>query len=379
MKMLADAYFSLLKQALFSDELEEALSGSAELGRTMLKMKLMPEDVADIHQQALVRLADEHPELKLIDIVANLMAPMMEVSMAYSLALRREQEAKKILKAQLAQAGRMEAIGTMAAGIAHDFNTILGVINGYAELLLDDFLPASANRRYTQQILDASGRARDLILRMLAFARQRPIEPALLDAVALVRETLQMISVTLPPGIALVFETEIERALIVADPMQIQQIVMNLFMNAVDAIDGHGTLRIGIRSEFSSSADGLETNQSSRFCLTVADDGCGMTQEEQRRSFDPFFTTKAPGKGSGLGLSVVYGIVADLSGEIQLRSESGKGTCFSIFLPLANAVQTDSEQSGTALACGQPVVTQPPSSHQSSTTSGESDGPHHGR
>jgi signal transduction histidine kinase len=235
----------------------------------------------------------------------------------------------------------MEAIGTMAAGIAHDFNTILGVINGYAELLLDDFLPASANHRYTQQIIDASARARDLVLHMLAFARQRPIEPVLLDAVALIRETLPMIGITLPPGIALVFEADIERAPVLADPMQIQQIVMNLFMNAVDAIDGHGTLRIGIRPEFAGGADGKASIQPRRFCLTVADDGCGMTPEQQQRAFDPFFTTKAPGKGSGLGLSVVYGTVIDLSGVIQLHSEPGQGTCFSIFLPLAESVQAD--------------------------------------
>lgn len=341
MNLLADTYFSLLKQALFSDEQEEALSGAAELGHRMLKMELMPEDVVEIHQQALVRLSAEHPDLKLSDIAANLMAPMMEVLMAYSLDLRRKQHAKKMLQSQLAHAGRMESIGTMAAGIAHDFNTILGVINGYAELLLDDFLPASANRRYTQQIIDASARARDLILHMLAFARQRPTDPVLLDAVALVRETLDMIRVTLPPGIALVFETEIERAPVLADPMQVQQIVMNLFMNAVDAIDGHGILRIAIQSDLAGGADGKAGVRVRRFCLTVEDNGCGMAQEEQHRVFDPFFTTKAPGKGSGLGLSVVYGTVAELSGEIQLRSAPGKGTCFSIFLPLADAVLPD--------------------------------------
>jgi signal transduction histidine kinase len=349
MNAFADAYFLLLEQALFSDEMEEALSGAAELGRSMLKMKLMPEDVADIHQQALMRLADEQPELKLSDIVANLMVPLMEVLMAYSLDLRSKQDAKKMLKAKLAHAGRMEAAGTMVAGIAHDFNTILGVINGYAELLLDDFLPGSANRRYTQQIIDADARARDLILRMLAFARQRPTDPVLLDAVALVRETLQMIGITLPLGVSLVFDTDIERAPILADPMQIQQIVMNLFMNAVDAIDGHGTLHIGISAKLSAAA-GLESVQARRLCLTVADDGCGMTPDEQRRAFDPFFTTKEPGKGSGLGLSVVYGTVADLSGTIQLHSELGKGTCFTIFLPLADAMITDSDSDQTDAA-----------------------------
>lgn len=155
-----------------------------------------------------------------------------------------------------------------------------------------------------------------------------------------------MISITLLPGVSLVFETEIERAPILADPMQIQQIVMNLFMNAVDAIDGHGTLRIRIGAE----PAGKDPGRPARLCLTVADDGCGMTQEVQRRSFDPFFTTKAPGKGSGLGLSVVYGTVADLAGSIQLHSAPGKGACFSVFLPLADAMPSDSEQADAAPA-----------------------------
>jgi signal transduction histidine kinase len=332
-KMLTDTYFLLVKQALFTDQLEEALIGAAEFGHTMLKMKLMPEDMAEIHQQALVRLVDEYPDLKLADIVANLMTPMMEVSMAYSLALRREQHAQKLTKMQLAQVGRMEAIGTMAAGIAHDFNTILGVINGYAELLIEDFAPASSERRYTQQILDASSRARDLILRMLAFARQKPIDPVLVDVVVLVRDTLDMIRITLPPSMSMVFETDLPHAYLVADPMQIEQIVLNLFMNAVDAIDavdGHGKLDIGITLEDSADAGGVK-----RISVMVADDGCGMPLDVQRRAFDPFFTTKAPGKGSGLGLSVVYGAVADLRGEIKLQSTPETGSCFTIFLPLA--------------------------------------------
>jgi signal transduction histidine kinase len=336
MKTLTDTYFSLLKQALFSNELEEALAGAAELGRTMLKMKLMPEDVAEIHQQALVLLVAEYPALKLRDVVANLMTPMMEVSMAYSLALRREQHAQNLSKIQLAQVGKMEAIGTMAAGIAHDFNTILGVINGYAELLNDECAPASPGRRYTQQILDASSRARDLILRMLAFARQKPIDPILVDVVALVKDTLDLLRITLPAGTTMLFEADLPSAYIVADPMQVQQIVMNLFMNAVDAVDAQGKISIGIGLEDPAAADVAAVK---RICLTVADDGCGMAPDVQRRAFDPFFTTKAPGKGSGLGLSVVYGAVADLRGEIKLHSTPGAGSCFSIFLPLADLSQ----------------------------------------
>lgn len=259
---------------------------------------------------------------------------------------QRAQEAQRASEAMMqvreAQSSRLEAVGTMAAGIAHDFNTILGIINGYAELLSDDFIADSNGAENVRQIIASSFRARDLIVRMLAFARQRPIDPIPLEAVALVRDILKMMRVMLPYGINMKFETDLQHAWMVADPSQIHQIVMNLCTNAADAMHGQGTLDIAIRRSPPLLRDGF--SQSERFCLIVADNGCGMPPEVQQRVFDPFYTTKEPGKGSGLGLSVIYGIVSDLRGEIAIESQVGAGTRFTIHLPLLAQ-----EPSGVAL------------------------------
>jgi signal transduction histidine kinase len=332
-------YFDLLDAALFGADRETALAGAAALGREFFSQGLLPEDYVEVHQEAVRRLARQRPALRLEEVAEALMAPLMELSMAYSLAFRRKREQTEAFKVRAAQAGRLEAIGTMAAGIAHDFNTILGVINGYAELLLDEVGDAPVSRDYAEEVLAASMRARDLIVRMLAFARQTPIAPRVIDAVEFVKDAIKMIRVSLGSGIVLAFRTEFERADTLADPLQIEQVVINLCMNGADAMDGQGKLAIDIVQ--AAPVVGLDGAVQRRFCIVVTDNGSGMTDEVQRRALDPFFTTKAPGKGSGLGLSVVYGIVADLGGEIQIHSELGVGTRFHIFLPLHHPVPAE--------------------------------------
>ena len=243
---------------------------------------------------------------------------------------RRDSEA--MIQARLAQSSRLETVGTMAAGIAHDFNTILGIINGYAEMLGDEFAENTHGHRNAQQITSASFQARDLVGRMLAFARQKPSAPSRVDAVAVTRESLDMFRVSLPPGVELTFEAAMPHAWTLADPSQLHQVLINLCGNARDAMCGRGKLDISIREVAVPESAGVPGSM--RFRLTIADNGPGMRPEVQRRAFDPFFTTKEPGKGSGLGLSVVYGIVHDLEGDIQLHSEVGVGTRFDITLPL---------------------------------------------
>ncbi|WP_426191030.1 sensor histidine kinase [Massilia sp. DWR3-1-1] len=328
----AARYFDLLSDALFGADPELALAGAAALGREFFAQGLLPEDYVEVHHGAVRRLALERPALRLEAVADGLMAPLMEQSMAYSLAFRRKREQTAAFKVRAAQAGRLEAIGTMAAGIAHDFNTILGVINGYAELLLDEIGEDPVSRDYAEEVLAASMRARDLIVRMLAFARQTPIAPRAIDAAEFVKDAIKMIRVSLGSGIVLAFHSDFERVDTLADPLQIEQIVINLCMNGADAMDGQGKLAVDIVA--AAPVVGAGGAVLRRFCIVVTDHGSGMTAEVQRRALDPFFTTKAPGKGSGLGLSVVYGIVADLGGDIQIQSEPGVGTSFHIFLPL---------------------------------------------
>ena len=327
-------YFNLLTQSVFSPDPESALADAAALGRVFIMQKLPPEDFLDIHHRAVLRLARENPDLRLRQIADRLTATLMEVSMAYSLGMRREWDKKEALSARLLEASRLEAVGTMAAGIAHDFNTILGLIQAHAELLKDEFKPDTPGAAHLRQITAASFRARDLVQRMLAFARQKSTQPVRLDVVPLIREALEMMRVSLSGAVQLVFTSELATADLMADPMQIQQVVMNLCVNATDAMGGSGLITLHLKrlTPAAAPADLLK-----QLCLEVVDTGCGMKPEVLKRVFDPFYTTKAPGHGSGLGLSVVHGIVTELKGVIQVESTPGVGSRFRLMLPYLDA------------------------------------------
>jgi len=266
---------------------------------------------------------------------------------------RASDERRRVESEAKMESRKLEALGTLAAGIAHDFNNILGSIVGFAEMTDDELADDSKGKANVAQILKASFRARDLIARMLAFARQSSIEPVAVDIVTEVREALALLRGSLSPAVQLSFRTGIEAATpltIRADPTQIQQIVMNLVINAAHAIAEHGTIRIAIdplgqiQDKPPHLVDGI--------CLAVTDNGCGMTPEVLERMFDPFFTTKAPNEGSGLGLSVVYGIVTELGGVIDVRSPidgSTQGTEFRVFLPLTKDTLQTGETHGAHL------------------------------
>jgi signal transduction histidine kinase len=231
-------------------------------------------------------------------------------------------------------------VGTLAAGIAHDFNNILASILANAELAEDELTPDSEARHNIALIISASFRARDLVARMLDFARERPGALVPVNIVLQVREALALLRASLPPSIELAFHSNMSEATstILADPTQIMQIVMNLCINAAHAMDNHGV--IGIRVEPAHSVHGASTAHLEGLCITVADTGSGMSPEVLERIFDPFFTTKAPGEGSGLGLSVVYGIVKNLGGVVEVHSsvaQAHSGTQFQVFLPVAVA------------------------------------------
>jgi signal transduction histidine kinase len=331
-----EQYYCLLKQAVFSQDPEHALAGSSNLGRRLFRQEVPPEEVTDIHHTALLRLAAEHPGMALERVAARLSAPLMEVTMAYSMAFRQQVEHKysALMQARLAQSSKLESLGTLAAGIAHDFNTLLGVINGYAELAGDALAEGSDGRQCLEHIVSATFRARDLIARMLAFARQQPALPVPIDPVAVIDDALQMLSVSLDPRIVLTFEADANDAngtTMLADPTQLQQIVINLCVNAVDAMAGHGRLRVTLGRAVRPGAGAPCLH------LAVADTGQGMPPEVRERIFDPFFTTKEPGQGSGLGLAIVYGIVSTLQGEIEVSTVVGAGSRFDVWLPLAPA------------------------------------------
>jgi len=245
-------------------------------------------------------------------------------------ALRRSEE-------QLQQASKLEALGRLAGGVAHDFNNLLGVILGSSELLLED-LPANDPRgRYVEAITTASKRAVSLTKQLLTFSRKQVSSPLVFDLNSIVRETGRMLPRIIGEHIEIGIVLSEQQAPVLADPTQIQQVLMNLAANARDAMPEGGKLTIEVANREMKQGGGepADVAPGNYVTLTVNDTGAGMSPESQRSAFDPFFTTKEIGKGTGLGLSIVYGIVKESGGSILLNSELGEGTTLRIYLPRA--------------------------------------------
>jgi PAS domain S-box-containing protein len=246
------------------------------------------------------------------------------------------QQERIALESRLRQAQKMESIGTLAGGIAHDFNNILGAILGYTEITLEELPSESCHRQNLEKVLRAGQRARDLVHQILTFSRQTEHEVRPMRVKPIVEETLKLLRATLPATIIIAEELD-TATMVMADPIQIHQAVMNLCTNAAHAMQADGgrlTVRLydaSLNGQFGAHHRGLEPGN--YLVLQVADTGHGMNAEVKERIFDPFFTTKSKGEGTGLGLSVVHGIITSSSGAIDVESAPGQGTTFTIYLP----------------------------------------------
>jgi len=255
---------------------------------------------------------------------------------------------KKIeqLQKQVAQAQKMESIGTLAGGIAHDFNNILYPIVGHTEMLMEDFPDAGSTRDSLNAIYTGSLRAKDLVQQILAFARQEKTELKLMKMQPIIKEAMKLIRSTIPATISIRQDLKPDCGPVSADPTQIHQIVMNLATNAYHAMEENGgELKVNLKEIELGEDDLIDPDMSPGLyaCLTIGDTGVGMSKDVMNRIFDPFFTTKEKGKGTGMGLSVVHGIVKRMSGEIQVYSEPGKGTEFQVYLPVVGNVSEKQE------------------------------------
>jgi PAS domain S-box-containing protein len=251
--------------------------------------------------------------------------------------IKNARAAKERLEARLRQAQKMEAIGTLAGGIAHDFNNMLAAIMGYSELALGEMPADSEPAEHLNKVMEFIKRAKDLIYQILYFSRQTEQQRSFLDLGVVCKEVFNMLRPILPSTIEIRQNMPVGKGMVNAETVQIQQIIMNLCINASQAMEpSGGVLNINLDSvdidEPGASKElGLPPGKYQR--LIVSDTGIGMTKETLERIFDPFFTTKGIGQGTGMGLSVVHGIVADHGGAIKVYSEPGEGSTFHIYLP----------------------------------------------
>jgi PAS domain S-box-containing protein len=257
-------------------------------------------------------------------------------SVTHLVAAGRNMSRLRKLERELYQAQKMESVGRLAGGVAHDFNNMLGVILGHAELALVEIDSANPVYNSLHEILNAANRSANLIRQLLAFARKQTISPRVINLNETVENMLKMVRRLIGEDIELVWSPGADLWPVKVDPAQIDQIVANLSINARDAIAGVGRVAIETRNVTLDEAYCLEhpgALPGEYVQLAVNDDGCGMEKEVQDKLFEPFFTTKEVGKGTGLGLATVYGIVKQHNGLIYVRSEPGRGSTFRICLP----------------------------------------------
>jgi two-component system, cell cycle sensor histidine kinase and response regulator CckA len=308
-------------------DVRQAIREMAETGQPIpaSELLLMRKDgsrVAVFSSHTIIHLPGQPQELFCIDI---------------DLTERKQAEEQKVkLEGQLQQALKMESVGRLAGGVAHDFNNMLGVILGHAEMAMEQVDPAQPIHADLTEILKAAGRSAGLTRQLLAFARKQTVAPRVLDLNKTISGMLKMLQRLIGEDIYLNWNPDADLWPVKVDPSQIDQILANLCVNARDAISGLGKLTIETKNsafdeDYCATHAGFVSGEYVR--LAISDNGCGMDKETLSHLYEPFFTTKEPGKGTGLGLATVYGIVKQNNGFINVYSEPGQGTTFTICLP----------------------------------------------
>lgn len=268
----------------------------------------------------------------------------------------RAEDSAKTLETQLLQAQKLETIGTLAGGIAHDFNNILSPIIGYTEMAVDQLPPDHPVRADLEQVMSAAHRAKELVRQILVFARGGSEERKPLQLHLVVHEALRLIRSTMPSTIEISQRVASRADTVVADAAQMHQVIMNLCTNAAHAMrDTGGVLRVELGAE--SVAESIATraaglNPGAYVVLTVRDQGVGMDSPTMARVFEPFFTTRRSGEGTGLGLSVVHGIVHSHGGVVTVESALGKGSTFRVYLPSAPPGAVEAAGDGRSESAG---------------------------
>jgi signal transduction histidine kinase len=288
----------------------------------------------------------------------------VEVSLSYvesdegvsAIAFVTDISQRKLLEEQLVHAQKMEAVGRLAGGIAHDFNNMLTIISGYERMMLDKLPASDPLRNYAAEVLKAADRAAALTSQLLAFSRRQIMQPQIIDVNKLLVNTGRVLHRLIGEDIEIDLKLGADIISIKADPGQLEQVIFNLAANSRDAMPTGGRLTIEagltrLDEPYGETPDGMRPGDYA--VISMSDTGYGMDEETRRRIFEPFFTTKEIGKGTGLGLATVYGIVKQSGGDIVVSSEPGKGTTFKLyFSPITEPVIESGELRQKA-ACGQ--------------------------
>jgi two-component system cell cycle sensor histidine kinase/response regulator CckA len=349
--MEAEAMYGRTDEDLFGAELAEVLrEHDREVAASRRPQQFVERVGGRVFQSVKFPLIDD----------AGVVGGVGGIALDITEQLETEAERQR-LEDRLRQSERLESVGQLAGGIAHDFNNLLAVIANFAGFVAAEVPPGSTLADDVQQIIAATDRAGELTRRLLQFSRRQPSTPEVLDAGAIVHDVEQLLERTL--GDHIVVRTAHEDGLwrVRADRGQLEQVLMNLAINARDAMPGGGVLRIETRNEREDSgpADADGEPIAGRFVrLTVADTGAGMTPEVAARALEPFFTTKPTGLGTGLGLSSVYGIVTQAGGALELSSAVGHGTTVTVWLPATSEApaRTVAEAAPSQTGTGQPVL-----------------------
>jgi len=321
-----------------------ALSLYLKLGlRSMISIPLISKDdvIGVLRLRSLKENAYSEGDLRLAQNIGAQIAGAIANAQLFSERLRAEQKARS-LEEQLLQAQKMEAVGRLAGGIAHDFNNLMTVVKGYSQLSLLTLKEGDPLNSYLEEIQRAADRAANLTHQLLAFSRRQVLEFKVLDLNTILRNLDKMLHRIIGEDIELSYQLSQDLGKIKTDPVQIEQVILNLAVNARDAMPSGGKLTIATANVESNgtliSTQSQGGNGSGRHVmLSVGDTGNGMSREIKEHLFEPFFTTKEIGKGTGLGLSTVYGIIKQSNGHITVYSEPGNGTTFTIYLPRVEA------------------------------------------
>jgi len=312
---------------------------------TLAALEILRETGADV---PLVAISERVPEEEVLEVLKAGAADhitrhhlsRLGVTVAREMSQAEGRRERHRLEQQFRQAQKMEAVGRLAGGVAHDFNNLLTVITGYAELLLNGRDLKPPQRSALEEIQRAAERGGALTHQLLAFSRGQPFTPRTVQLNTVIMQMEKMLSRLIGEDVELITVAAADPATIRTDPGQLEQVIMNIVVNARDAMPGGGKLLLETRNalvDASYSGQNVDLKPGSYVMLAISDTGMGMDQETVTHLFEPFFTTKAPGKGTGLGLATAYGIVKQSGGAISVYSEPGHGTTIRIYLPSADA------------------------------------------